>query len=143
MGKCGCFFPRDNSFVSARKSHSLGVRGLVVMLAFQLRGFVFEPVSMRQFFYKYSEAEGSHFFGTMRLLPFSALSDFFRKFFNVLKGSSLQFVLIFCNRTNVKKSQRVPSFRFFGTMRLLKIFIFCVFFRKFFKDSNGFPFIFF
>ena len=26
--------------------------------------------------------------------------------------------LVFCNRTNVKKSQRVPPFRFFGTMRL-------------------------
>ena len=67
----------------------------------------------------------------MRLLPFSALWDFFRKFFNVLKGSSLQFVLIFCNRTNVRKSQRVPSFTFFGTMRLLKILMFLFLFRKF------------
>ena len=41
------------------------------VLAFQPRGFVFEPVRMRLFFYKYSEAEGSHFFGTMRLSPFS------------------------------------------------------------------------
>ena len=31
--------------------------------------------------------------------------------------------LIFCNRTNIKKSQRVP-FRFFGTVRLLNILIF-------------------
>ena len=29
--------------------------------------------------------------------------------------------LIFCNRTNVKKFKRVSSFKFFGTMRLLKI----------------------
>ena len=73
----------------------------------------------------------------MILLPFFGFVRlFFRNFLNVLKGSSLQFVLIFCNRTNVKKSQRVP-FRFFGTMRLLKIL-----FKKNFKDSNGFPFIF-
>ena len=46
--------------------------------------------------------------------------------------------LVFCNRTNVKKSQRVPSFRFFGTMRLLKILIFCFFFAKFFKSRFNF-----
>ena len=32
------------------------------MFAFQPRGFVFEPVGMRLFFHKYSEAEGSNFF---------------------------------------------------------------------------------
>ena len=134
----GAFFPRDNSLVSARKSHSLGVRGL----SFQPRGFVFEPVSMRNFFYKYSEAEDSHFFGNMRLLSFFGFVRLFvRKVFNVLKGSSLQFVLIFCNRTNVKKSQRVPSLRFFSTMRLLKILIF-VFFSKIFQRLQRFPFIF-
>ena len=38
--------------------------------------------------------------------------------------------LIFCKRTNVRKSQRVPFFRIFGTMRLFKILIF---FQKFFR----------
>ena len=38
--------------------------------------------------------------------------------------------LLFCKRTNVKKSQRVPFFRIFGTMRLFKILIF---FQKFFR----------
>ena len=37
----------------------------------------------------------------------------------------------------LKKSQRVPSSRFFGTMRLLKILIFC-FFCKFFQVSLQF-----
>ena len=58
------------------------------------------------------------------------LCDFFCNFFHVTKDSSLHF-LVFCNRTNVEKSQRVPSFRFFGTMRLLKILIFCFFFENF------------
>ena len=30
MGKCGCFFLRDNSFISRGKSHISRVRGLVV-----------------------------------------------------------------------------------------------------------------
>ena len=47
--------------------------------------------------------------------------------------------LIFCNRTNVKKFKRVSSFRFFGTMRLLKIRIF---FENFSKSPNGPPSIF-
>ena len=38
--------------------------------------------------------------------------------------------LIFCKRTNVKKSQRVLFFRIFGTTRLFKILIF---FQKFFR----------
>ena len=73
---------------------------------------------------------------------FRLCGTFFESFFTVLKGSALQFVLIFCNRANVKKSQRVPSFRFFGTMRVKNSHFF-VFFRKFFEDSNGFPFNFF
>ena len=56
----GAFFPRDNSLISRSKSHISRVRGK--MLAFQPRGFVFEPVGMRLFFNKYSEAEASHFF---------------------------------------------------------------------------------
>ena len=41
-----------------------------------------------------------------------------------------------------QKSQRVPFFRIFGTMRLpIKLLIFCFFFRKFFiKDSRESPF---
>ena len=49
---------------------------------------------------------------------------FFPKFFIASKGS-LVTVLIFCNRMDVKKLQKVP-FSFFGTMRLVKIPIFCL-----------------
>ena len=61
------------------------------------------------------------FFGFVRL--------FFRNFLNVPKSPPFNF-LIFCKRTNVKKSQRVPFFRIFGTMRLFKVLIF---FQKFFR----------
>ena len=57
MGNCGCFFPRATTLISAGKSHSSGVHGLV----FQSTGFVFELVRMREFFYKHSKAEGPPF----------------------------------------------------------------------------------
>ena len=57
--------------------------------------------------------------------------------------------LIFCKRTNVKKSQRVPFFRIFGTMRLFKILFFFknfldsfIFFQKFLMSPKSPPFIF-
>ena len=71
----------------------------------------------------------------MRLLPFFGFETFFRKFFNVLKGSSLQFVLIFCNRTNVKnpKGSLLPIFRHYETVKIL---IFCFFFENFSKTPK-------
>ena len=58
--------------------------------------------------------------------------------------------LIFCKRTNVKKSQRVPFFKIFGTMRLFKILIFfeifldsLIFFQKFFNVPKASSFQFF
>ena len=50
---------------------------------------------------------------------FRNCATFFRKFFNVPKGSPLWVFLIFCNGMFVNKSRRVPPFTFFGTMRLL------------------------
>ena len=98
------------------------------MLAFQPRSFVFEPVGMRNFFYKYSEAEGSDFFRhyeTFRLCEtFFGFVRLFPKFFRCPQRVLLSNFLIFCKRTNVKKSQRVLFFRIFGTMRLFKILIF-------------------
>ena len=58
----GAFFPRDNSQFTRQIAHFTRSWSSGKMLAFQPRGFVFEPVGMRVFFYKYSEAEGSHFF---------------------------------------------------------------------------------
>ena len=71
------------------------------------------------------------FFGFVRL--------FFENFLISPKDPSSIF-LIFCNRTNVKESQRVP-FRFFGTTRLLKILIFC--FSKIFQSHQRIPLQFF
>ena len=52
------------------------------MLAFQPRGSGFEPVPMRYFFYKFFEAEDSHFrqYETPPP-PFSAFWDLFSKIF--------------------------------------------------------------
>ena len=55
------------------------------------------------------------------------------------KGSPLQFFLMFCNTMDVKKSQRVPPFTFFGTVTLFKNLIKKIF-RKFFHVSKGSPF---
>ena len=71
---------------------------------------------------------------------FSELCDFLKlfglKFFP--KGSPLQFFLMFCNTMDVKKSQRVPPFTFFGTVTLFKNLIKKIF-RKFFHVSKGSP----
>ena len=103
------------------------------MLAFQPRGFVFEPVGMRWFFCKYSEAEGSDFFRHYE--TFRLCETFFSKFFKCPQRVLLSIFLIFCKRTNVKNPRRVPFFRIFGTMRLFKILIF---FQKFFRHPYFF-----
>ena len=128
------------SLVSARKSHSSGVRGLVVRcLPFNPEGSGSNLCVCANFFYKYSEAEGSHFFGTMRLHPFFGFVRlFFRKFISVPKGSPFIF-LILCNRTNVEKFQRVLFFQIFRHYET----VFSFFFENFSKDSKGSPFIFF
>ena len=58
------------------------------------------------------------------------------------KGSPLQFFLMFCNTMDVKKSQRVPPFIFFGTVTLFKNLIKKVF-GNFFMSPKGPPSIFF
>ena len=132
-GKVRVFFPRDNSLVSDRKSHNSDFFGLAVRcLLFNPKGPGSNPCPCANFFYKIFEAEDSQFFDNMRLPlpPFRLFETYFRKFFNVPKGFPFIF-LIFCNRTNVKKFKRVSSFRFFGTMRLLKNRIFFESFSKF------------
>ena len=103
----GAFFPRDNSQFTRQIAHFTRSWSSGKMLAFQPRGFVFEPVGMRVFFYKYSEAEGSHFFRLYE--TFRLCETFFRNFLNVPKESPF---LIFCNRTNVKNPKRVPFSNF-------------------------------
>ena len=127
MGKCrSFFFPRDNSLISRGNSHVSRVRGLVVRcLLFNPEVSCSNPWVCANFFYKFSEAESSHIFRHYEI--FRLYETFFRNFLNVPK-KSFRFFLIFCNKTNVKKSQKVPLFfRIFGTMRLFKILIFVLF----------------
>ena len=94
------FYFRTTNLVSAPKSHSSGVRGLVVRcLPFNQRNF--EPVCMRQFFLQIFEAEGSHFFGTLGLFFFRLCETFFRTFYQLAQRILPSFFLIFCNKTNV------------------------------------------
>ena len=129
------FFPRDNSLISRGNSHVSRVRGLVVRcLLFNPEVSCSNPWVCANFFTSIPKQKVLTFFGTMRLFGFVRLfrlcETFFRNFLNVPKESSFQFFLIFYKRTNVKKSQRVPFFRIFGTMRLFK---FLIFFQKFFR----------
>ena len=117
------FFPRDNSHVSR-------VRGLVVRcLLFNPEVSCSNPWICADFFSSIAKHKVLTFFGTMRLFGFVRLfrlcETFFSKFFKCPQRVLLSvFFLIFCKRTNVKNSQRVPFFRIFGTVRLFKILIF-------------------
>ena len=136
----GAFFPRDNSLISRGNSHVSRVRGLVVRcLLFNPEVSCTNPWVCANFFYKYSEAESSHIFWHYE--TFRLCGTFFRNFLNVPKESSFQFFLIFCNRTNVKKSQKVPLFPEFLALWDCSKFSFLLFF-KFFKDSSFFVFFF-
>ena len=88
----GAFFPGDNSLVSSGKSHSSRVRGLVVRcLLFNPEVSCSNPCVCANFFTSIPKQKVLTFFGTMRP-PFFGFETFFRKFFNVPKVSSLQFV---------------------------------------------------
>ena len=107
------------------------------MLAFQPRGSGFEPVPAYAliFLQNFRSRRFSLFLTIWHPPPlFGFLRLIFEIFLMSPKGPSFIF-LIFCNRTNVKKFKWV-SFRFFGTMRLLKIRIF---FENFSKSPNGPP----
>ena len=152
MGKCGCFFfPRDNSLISRGNSHVSRVRGLVVRcLLFNPEVSCSNPWVCANFFTSIPKQKVLTFFGTMRLFGFVRLFfgfvRFFSNFFQMPPKSPPFNFLIFYKRTNVKKSQRVPFFRIFGTMRLFKILIFFksfldsfIFFSKNFSMSPKRP----
>ena len=105
------FSARQLSHFTRQVAHFTRSSSSGKMLAFQPRGFVFEPVGMRLFFYKYSEAESSHFFRhyeTFRLCE---------TFFEIQKV--LLSFLMFCNRTNVKnlKGSLFQIFRHYETVQ--------------------------
>ena len=73
---CDNFFPGDNFLVSARKSHSSGVRSLVVRcLLFNPEGSCTNPCVCANFFTSIPKQKVLTFFGTMRLPPSPVLSD--------------------------------------------------------------------
>ena len=133
------FFPRDNSLVSDRKSHKSDFFGLAVRcLLFNPEGPGSNPCLCANFFLQNFRSRRFSLFSTIWDSPsplFGFLRLIFENFLMSPKGPPFIF-LIFCNRTNVRKFKRVSSFRFFGTMRLLKIRIF---FENFSKSSNGPP----
>ena len=132
FGKVRVFFPRDNPLVSDRKSHNSDFFGLAVRcLLFNPEGPGSNPCLCANFLNKIFEAEDSHFFRQYETPPppFRLFETYFRKFFFMSPTGPPFIFLLFCNRTNVKKFKRV-SFRFFGTMRLLKIRIFSKIFRS-------------
>ena len=136
----GAFFFRATTLISRGNSHVSRVRGLVVRcLPFNPEVSCSNPWVCANFFTSIPKQKVLTFFGTMRLFGFvrlfSALLDFFFEIFLMSPKSPPFNFLIFCKRTNGKKSQRVLFFRIFGTMRLFKILIF---FQKFFRHPYFF-----
>ena len=132
----GAFFSRDNSLISRGNSHVSRVRGLVVrFLLFNPEVSCSNPWVCANFLQVFRSRRFWLFSAQWDFSAlwdfFSALWDFFSKFFKCPQRVLLSIVLIFCKIMNVKKSQRVPFFRIFGTMRLFKI----LFFFKNFLDS--------
>ena len=123
------FFPHDNSLISRGNSHVSRVRGLVVRcLLFNPEVSCSNPWVCANFFTRIPKQKVLNFFGTMRLFRFVRL--FFSKFLKCPQRVLLSIFLIFCKRTNVKKSQRVPFFRISALWDCSKFYFF---FQKYFR----------
>ena len=119
MRKCGCFFFRATtlSFHAASRHISRG-RGLVVRcLLFNPEVSCSNPWVCAYFFTSFPKQKVLTFFGTIRLFGFVRL---FSKFFKCPQRVFLSFFLKFCNRMDVKKSQRVPLFTVSGIVTFFK-----------------------
>ena len=141
-GKVRVLFFRATTLVSARKSHNSGVRGLVVRCLLFNRGGPCSNPCVCAIFLTSNPKQKLLTFSALRPPTLFGFVRFFRNFFNVPQRALPSIFLIFCNRTNVEKSQRVSSFRFFGTMRLKNSHVFCFFF-EIFQRLQRFPFNFF
>ena len=127
------FLFRATTLVSARKSHSSGVRGLVVRcLLFNPEGSCSNPCLCTNFFTSIPKQKVT--FRHYETSPIFGFVSFFSKIFKCSQRILPSICLIPCNKTNVKKSQRVLFLRFFGTMRLpLKFLISLFFFENFLR----------
>ena len=104
MGKCGCFFSA-RQLVSAGKSHSSGVRGLVRCLLFIPEGSCSNQCLCGNF------------------LQASRSRSVSKEVFSSLQSVTFEF-LIFCNRMDGKKIANGPPFTVFGIVRFFKMNIF-------------------
>ena len=134
MGKRGCFFPRDNALVSARKSHSSGVRGLVVRcLLFNPEGSCSNPWVCATFLQVFRSRYSSLF----RLCEF-----FFENFLMSSKGPPFNLFWYFATEW-LLKNLKGPLFTVFGIVRNFKRIIF-VLKLGFLRPSTLYPnFVFF
>ena len=105
MGKCECFFSgRQLSRFSPQVAQFTRSWSSGKMFAFQPRGFVFEPARMRKFFLQVFRSRRFSLFSALWDSPFSALRDFFLKFFKCpTGGSSLQLVWYFATERMLEK----------------------------------------
>ena len=135
------FFPRDNSLISRGNSHVSRVRGLVVRcLLFNQEVSCSNPWVCANFLTSIPKHKFFTFFGTMRLFGFVRL---FFEFFQMFPKSPPFNFLIFCNRKNVKKSQRVPLFQNFRHYETVQNSHFCFFSKVFLRLPSHFLFFFF
>ena len=96
------FSARQLSFQPATRAQFMRSWSSGKRLAFQLRGFAFEPVRMRLFFYKPSEAEPVPFFSALRR-PLTFFVQIFRHYETVQNSHFLSFEIF------VKAPKSPPS----------------------------------
>ena len=146
----GAFFPRDNSLArfTRQVAHFTRSWSSDKMLAFQPRGFMFEPVGMCLFFYKYSEAEGSHIFRHYE--TFRLCETFFEIFLMSPKSPPFIFFQYFATERMLKipKGPFFQNFRHYETVQNSRFLFFFEnfkrlhshFFQKLSMSTKGPPF---
>ena len=131
-GKVRVLFFRATTHFTRQVAHFTRSWSSGKMLAFQSRGFVFEPVGMRLFFFKVFRSRRFSLFSALRLFGFKT---FFSKF--LMSPVLLSIFLIFCNKTNVKnpKGSFFQNFRHYETAVKISHF-----FSKIFNVDKESPF---
>ena len=112
------FFPGDNSLVSARKSHSPGVRGLVVRcLLFNPECSCSNPCVCANFLQVFRSRRFT-FFGTETPIPFRLCETFFFESFLMFSKSSPFNLLHILQQNECWKIPKGPLFSDFSALRL-------------------------
>ena len=127
------------TFYEIGYSYSSATIYMVSCLLFNSEVLCSNPCVCAHFFPSIPKQKVLTVLGT-RETPFFGFVRLFSKKFQCPQSIFPSICLIFCNRTNVKKTQKVPFFKLFGTMKLFLIFLF--FQENFLKDSKRSPFSF-